>query len=126
MSARLQRGSVPLHHQLYVELCTQLDDGSWQGGDRLPTERELATRYGCSLITVRRALDDLRRERRIDRIPGRGTFVAAPPIERDLAALTSFTEEMRERALVPETRLVDAGSVEAESQVADALGLPLG
>ena len=31
--------------------------GDWHPGDQVPTERELAVRYGCSLITVRRALE---------------------------------------------------------------------
>jgi len=122
----LARGPVPLHHQLYLELRGALDKGTWSVGDRLPTEKELAERYGCSLITVRRALDELRRERRIERIPGRGSFVTAPPIERDLAALTSFTQEMEARGLSPETDLIGASAGTAETRVADYLELEPG
>ena len=53
-------------------------------GDRLPTERDLAARYGCSLITVRRALGELVREGRLERTRGRGTFVLAPRFDRRL------------------------------------------
>jgi GntR family transcriptional regulator len=122
----LQRGPIPLHHQLYLELGSLLDAGRWAIGDRLPTERELSGAYGCSLITVRRALDELRRERRIERSPGRGTFVTGPPLERDLAVLTSFTREMKERGLDPQTRLVTRSTVEATPEVAAALGLCAG
>jgi GntR family transcriptional regulator len=72
---RLVVGPVPLHHQVYLDLSSAMDDGEWKPGDRLPTERELAERYGCSLITVRRALSELVREGRIERTRGRGTFV---------------------------------------------------
>ena len=75
-------------------------------GDRLPPERELAERYGCSLITVRRALSELAREERLERTRGRGTFVLRPRIERDFGGSQSFTEEMQSRGLDPETRLV--------------------
>lgn len=119
----LSRGPVPLHHQLYLELRSALDQGIWGVGDQLPTEVELSERFACSLITVRRALDELRRERRIERIPGRGSFVTAPPIERDLAALTSFTDEMEARGLSPETTLVAARPGTADAQVAEYLEL---
>ena len=56
---RLVVGPVPLHHQVYLDLAAALDAGEWQPDDRLPPERELAERYGCSLITVRRALSEL-------------------------------------------------------------------
>jgi GntR family transcriptional regulator len=119
----LAPGPVPLHHQLYVDLRERLDAGALRPGDRLPPERRLALAYGCSLITVRRALDELARERRIERLRGRGTFVTAPPIERDLAALTSFTQEMHERGLDPHSRVVEARGATADRRVAHALDL---
>ena len=122
----LRRGPIPLHHQVYLELRSALDTGRWAPGDRLPTERELSETFGCSLITVRRALDELRRERRIERSPGRGTFVSGPPLERDLTALTSFTHEMRERGLDPDTKLVTAAAAKATAEVAAALAIEPG
>ena len=56
---RLEQGPVPLHRQVYLDLRAGLEAGEWAPGDRLPPERELANRYGCSLITVRRALSEL-------------------------------------------------------------------
>ncbi len=76
---RLLPGPIPLHHQVYLDLRAALDAGEWRPGDRLPPERELAERYGCSLITVRRALGDLAREQRLERTRGRGTFVTRAP-----------------------------------------------
>jgi GntR family transcriptional regulator len=123
---RFELGPVPRHHQVYLDLRRSLDGGTWRPGDRLPTERELADRYGCSLITVRRALDELVREQRIERTRGRGTFVLPPRIDRDIAATMSFTEEMQSRGLDPETRLVSARPESAIVVVAAALGLEPG
>ena len=65
----------------------------------------MAAHYGCSLITVRRALDELARG--TDRwTRGRGTFVLHPRMDRDIAGRASFSEEMRQRGLSPETRPV--------------------
>ena len=123
---RLQVGPVPLHHQVYVDLKAAVDNGEYQAGDRLPPERELATAYGCSLITIRRALDELSREGRLQRHRGRGTFVLPPRLDRDIAGAMSFSEEMQRRGLDPETRLLAARPQAAVETVAAALQLAPG
>ena len=123
---RLELGPVPLHHQVYLDLRAAIDAGEWRPGDLLPPERELAGRYGCSLITVRRALSELTREGRIQRTRGRGTTVLPPRIERDFGGTRSFTEEMQDRGLAPETRLIAARPESAGEVVASALGIEAG
>ena len=123
---RLELGPVPLHHQVYLDLKASIDAGDWQPGDRLPPERELAASYGCSLITVRRALDELSRERRLIRSRGRGTYVSAPPIDRNLQGSLSFAEEMRRLGKEPDTRLVAARPQSATETVAAALRIEAG
>jgi len=98
---------LPLHRQLYLLLREGLERGAWAVGEQLPTEHELARTYGCSLITVRRALGDLAREHRVTRTPGRGTFAAEVPEERNLSSITSFTDEMKERGLDPHTTVLE-------------------
>ncbi|HWH24784.1 MAG TPA: GntR family transcriptional regulator [Candidatus Limnocylindria bacterium] len=123
---RLEPGPIPLHHQVYLDLRAALDSGEYRAGDRLPPERDLALRYGCSLITVRRALTELAREQRIQRTQGRGTHVLPPRIERNLGGTLSFTQEMQARGLIPETRVVGARQEPADDAVASALGLTVG
>ena len=120
---QLERGPIPLHHQVFRDLKSALDAEEWKAGDRMPTERELAERYGCSLITVRHALGELVREGRIERTRGRGTFVLPPRIERNIAGSMSFAEEMQRRGLDPTTRLVTARIEVAGEAVATTLGL---
>jgi GntR family transcriptional regulator len=123
---RLQLGPVPFYHQVYLDLRDRIDHGSWPAGYRVPPERELARQYGVSLITVRRALGELAREQRIERARGRGTFVLAPRIDRDLDEPLSFNEEMRRRGLDAQTRLVAARPEVATELVASALELAPG
>lgn len=123
---RLEFGPVPLHHQVYLDLKAALDAREWVPGDQLPTERDLAARYGCSLITVRRALGELVREQRLERTRGRGTFVLHPRIDRDIEGHLSFTEEMQLRGMDPATRLIAARPESAGVAVAAALGLEPG
>jgi GntR family transcriptional regulator len=123
---RFELGPVPLHHQVYLDLRAALDTGEWRPGDLLPPERQLAGRYGCSLITVRRALSELTREGRLERTRGRGTTVLRARIERDFGGTMSFTEEMQDRGLDPETKLIASRPESAGEVVAAALRIEPG
>jgi GntR family transcriptional regulator len=75
-------------------------------GDAIPSERQLSSDLGVSRLTVRAALDDLVREGLLVRRRGSGTFVSEPKIAQELT-MTSFTEDMRRRGMVPGSRTVD-------------------
>ena len=68
---------------------------------RTPSERELVHQFHVARMTVRQAMDALVGEGLLERIPGRGTFVAQP--RRDVGRLLSYSEEMAARGLLPES-----------------------
>src|SRR5215470_7910601 len=72
-------------------------------GDAIPSERQLSADLGMSRLTVRAALDDLVRDGYLVRKRGSGTFVSEPKIAQELT-MTSFTEDMRRRGMVPASR----------------------
>ena len=72
-------------------------------GTALPSERQLSTDLGVSRLTVRAALDDLAREGYLVRRRGSGTYVQQPKIAQQLT-MTSFSEDMRRRGMVPSSR----------------------
>lgn len=90
--------------------------------DRLPTERELAGRFGISRMTVRRALDRLELEGRVYRVQGAGTFVAPASITKTFA-LTSFSEDMRNRGMEPDSVIVRSDLAPAGARVGHHLGI---
>lgn len=65
----------PLYLQLKSILQRQIDTGELQPGDMLPSLRELCRQYEVSSITVRRALQELVNEGRLQSQQGIGTFV---------------------------------------------------
>ena len=71
-------------------------------GSAAPSERELVHRFGVARMTVRQAMDALVVEGLLERIPGRGTFVARP--RRAASRVTSFTEEMSAAGCSPSRR----------------------
>jgi GntR family transcriptional regulator len=75
-------------------------------GDAIPSERQLSADLGVSRLTVRAALDELVREGYLLRRRGSGTFVSEPKIAQELT-MTSFTEDMRRRGLVPGSKTIE-------------------
>jgi GntR family transcriptional regulator len=94
-------------------------------GDPLPSERELAERYDVARMTVRAEITRLASEGLVERVQGRGTFVAEARVAQ-AAALSSFTEDMRARGLAPGSQVLDQGVVAADDLVARSLELEPG
>ncbi|HLO01534.1 MAG TPA: GntR family transcriptional regulator, partial [Symbiobacteriaceae bacterium] len=114
---------LPLYYQIKQDLLESMESGRLQPGDRLPSERELTEQYGVSRMTVRQAIGHLEQEGFIRREQGKGSFVAPAKLEETLVGLTSFTEEMQRRGLVPSTRVIRIETVQSE-RVAAQLSLP--
>ncbi|MFG2073960.1 GntR family transcriptional regulator [Nonomuraea maritima] len=116
---------VPKYFQLREILLDLIDSDELSIGAAIPSERELCQRFGLSRMTVRQAVDHLVSEGRLHRVPGKGTFVARPKIELALQ-LTSFTEDMRARGMIPGSRDLDRRIVRASAHLAKELGIPPG
>ncbi|MER7768226.1 GntR family transcriptional regulator [Kitasatospora sp. NPDC096140] len=64
-----------LHKQVAAAMRESIAAGEWPPGTQLPTETDLAQKYGVSRPTVRLAVAALRSEGQLDVKQGRGTFV---------------------------------------------------
>lgn len=123
MSDQAQRAGR-LYQQVKETLLAEIDAGRLQASDRVPSERELSDQYGMSRMTVRHALTQLVSEGVLYRQQGKGTFVARPKIRQKLIGLTSFTEDMASRGMLPGARVLTVQLVTAPYMARHALGLP--
>ncbi|MGO4420701.1 GntR family transcriptional regulator, partial [Streptomyces sp. MCAF7] len=94
-------------------------------GTPVPPERTLASEFDTSRTTVRQALQELVVEGRLERIQGKGTFVAKPKVSQALQ-LTSYTEDMKAQGLEPTSQLLDIGYVTADDRLAGLLDITAG
>ena len=114
-------GPRPKHVQLRDALA-ELATTELAPDTAIPSERELMTTYDVSRATVRKAIDGLVADGLLQRIHGRGTFVARPRLESRLH-LASFSQDMRRRGLTPSTRLLNVELDRPPAEVAAALEL---
>lgn len=89
------RSTGPLHDRIRDEIETKVMMGHWSPGHRIPFEHELMKEYGCSRMTVNRALGSLVERGLIERRKRAGSFVMAPKAHRAAFELP----EMRAQAL---------------------------
>lgn len=106
-------------------VTSELGTGELGTGDPVPSERALCERFGVSRMTVRQAVDALVVEGVLERVQGRGTFVAPPKVDLQVR-LASFTEEMTRRGMTASVRVLAADEVPAEPDIAAALDLASG
>jgi DNA-binding GntR family transcriptional regulator len=85
------QGSV-LWDQIRQVLMHEIESGALAPGARLPTENEIAERFGVSLAPVRAALASLARTGHVTRIQGKGTFVQQRPLAVEIGIYPSFTD----------------------------------
>ena len=78
----------PIYEQITDQVKAQILSGALAAGDALPSMRLLAKELRISVITTKRAYEELEREGFLDNVPGKGCFVA--PQNRELLRETQL------------------------------------
>lgn len=116
----------PLYDHAYRALRAEIERGALGDGDRLASERVLASRVGVSRVTLRRALKELVECKLIEADPRRGYRIRARKLDEPATALISFTEMAASRGLTPSSRVLRSRVRPADLEEADRLRLPPG
>lgn len=118
---------APRYSVIHDDIVEQVRTGSLEPGMRLPSESDLAKRYGVSRMTVRQALDLLASDEIVVRKHGSGTFVREQPRQgRHIDRLRSFAAELADVDVTVESEMVRSELVDAPIEVAEALALAPG
>ena len=113
-----ETSALPLYQQLQRALRQAIESRILSPDDALPPERDLASEFSVSRITVRKAIDGLVSEGMLVRRQGSGTFVCSR-VEKNFSKLTSFSEDMRARGRNPRSVWLrrSAGTVTPEESL---------
>lgn len=128
MSSGIDRRSpLPFYYQLKQILLAELRSQQLSPGDRLPGDHELCQLYDVSRTVVRQALAELELEGVIERVKGRGTFVAQQRTPEHLVqSLTGLFEDVAARGSQLHSKVLRQEAVPADERLAGMLGIQPG
>lgn len=114
---------TPLYLQLREVIRQKIDDGDYAPGCAIPSENQLAERYGINRLTVRNAVDALVNEGLLRRVQGKGVYVVGKRLERNLDKLDGFRQTMRDRFTCPYTKILAKSRRVAGLKYAEIFGI---
>ena len=126
MGALVKPDGVPLYVQIRKSLQDDIANNNLIPGQKIPSEDELAIRFGVSRMTVRQGISDLIDEGVLYRRHGIGTFVARRHIERDHTRLESLVENAEREGLEISVQILIAAVLPAKLKVAHSLAISEG
>lgn len=95
----------PIYLQIVNQIKKQILSGKLKEGEPLPSIRKLASQLEISVITTKRAYEELERDRFIVTVSGKGSYVA--PIDLDLLKESKIREiEGKMNEILSEARLI--------------------
>lgn len=106
----------PIYEQIVIQIKTAIMNDELLEGDTLPSIRSLAKDLRISVITTKRAYEELEREGFIETVPGKGSYVSGQ--NKDLIRekrLTAIEEKLTE--VVSESKLLNLSLEELQGML---------
>lgn len=113
---------LPLYREVKHKLMESLRDGEWKPGDMIPAEKRLCERYGVSVGTLRKAVDELTAENILIRHQGRGTFVASHSQDRYMFGFFHICPKHGQKEY-PQVEFISFTKEKADADSARRLGI---
>ncbi|WP_179393903.1 GntR family transcriptional regulator [Lacticaseibacillus absianus] len=97
---------MPKYKQIEERFIREINSGKLAVGAQLPAETAITEETGFSRMTVNKALKQLEQQGYITRVSGRGSFVKAKAMTRNVTDTVGFSEYMRSRGMTPGSQLL--------------------
>lgn len=116
----------PIWAAIARDLRAEIAQGAYAPGAKLPTEAQLALRFGVNRHTVRHALAHLAEEGLVQARRGAGVFVTSRPTDYPLGRRVRFHQNVLASGRMPSRRLLRSETRPAREDEAEALALAPG
>jgi GntR family transcriptional regulator len=116
---------LPLYREVKHKLMESLRGGEWKAGEMIPAEKRLCERYGVSVGTLRKAVDELTAEKILIRHQGRGTFVASHSQDRYMFGFFHICPKTGHKEY-PQVEFISLAKEKADADSARRLGVAKG
>jgi len=115
-------GEKPLYRQISEILTVEISEG-YTPHELLPSEGDLAERFGVNRHTIRRGIDELVVKGLVTRQHGKGIVVNAPAVAYTIHPNVQFSTNMKSLGLDWRNEVVTLEIVEASTVVVEQLGI---
>ncbi len=115
-----------IHQRIRDDIEGRILSGEWPPGHRVPFEHELMAEYGCSRMTVSKALSALAATGLILRRRRAGSVVAAPSTERAVLHIEDFALDAERTGAAYRHEIVQRAIERLEAKHAQRLSVPAG
>jgi GntR family histidine utilization transcriptional repressor len=122
----MNAAAKPRYQQLKDLIIARISSGELRPEDRVPSENELVESMSVSRMTANRALRELTSEGYVERIAGRGTFVADFRARSHVLDVQNIADEVSRRGHTHRCEIVRLSRDVASAEVASALHLDIG
>jgi len=122
--SHFQPGS-PLYLEVRRRIADEIRSGQWRPGEAIPPEKKLCERFGVSIGTLRKAVDELTASGLLVRQQGRGTFVARHSQDRYLFSFFHIVGQ-EGRKEYPKVRFLKCGFAGADAFASEVLAVKVG
>lgn len=109
---------------IYIQIAQHLEEEisrNYKAGDNLPSEGELAARFGVNRHTLRRSVDELVNKGLVERRHGRGVYVLEGHLNYQLGAGTRFTETLSAKGHATTSRIIRMQRIMPSERIAERL-----
>lgn len=120
------RRRTPVWQAIATTLRNDISEGRYTSGDKLPTEAQLADRFGVNRHTVRHALSHLVEEGLVRTRRGAGAFITATPTDYPIGKRVRFHENLRAAGRRPDRKVLQIEQRAATKGEAQALDIAAG
>lgn len=114
---------TPIWKSIYSALSSDIADGRYGSGDKLPTEAQLSSRFGVNRHTVRHALKVMAEEGLVLARRGAGVFVAQRPTEYQIGRRVRFHQNLEAAGRMPAKEVLLLETRKANPRETEALQL---
>ncbi len=116
MTRQIQERAQAIHSRIRQDIETRIMSGEWRPGHRIPYEHEWMALYGCSRMTVNKALRSLVQSGLLESRKRAGTFVAAPRFHRAALEIPDIRAEVAQQGLAYRLELIRRDRRHADRQ----------
>lgn len=114
---------LSLHQRILFDIEQNILTGRWQPGFKIAPEQQLALQYGCSRMTVNKAVTQLARAGLIQRRRKVGSIVLPQKAQSAILEIYDIREEVKAKGEIYSHRILNRRVRRADSHEAERLGL---